>query len=194
MARTSSQSNTLREKGFTLVEVVVMIGIFSVLAGVVLGNYRQFITNANFSNASENIVIALREAQVYGVATKRSSVACVAGTSNFTCPYGVHFDLTYPTSITIFVDANGNKVYDAPLEFVRTENFPAGTTISSLNCGLVACSPSMLDVTFRRPNPDAFIANTAFQATLFETATIMLTNGINTSRTTISAGGQISLQ
>ena len=135
MKNISSQAKILREKGFnpqpsfsrrkmvggfTLVEVVVMIGIFSVLTSVVLANYRGFITNANFSNSSENVVIALREAQVYGVATKKSDVLC--GVSTFTCAFGVHFDTSNLNSLIIFVDSNDNKIYEVA-ELIETRIF-----------------------------------------------------------------------
>ncbi|MEK7460541.1 MAG: prepilin-type N-terminal cleavage/methylation domain-containing protein [Patescibacteria group bacterium] len=177
--------------GFTLIELMVTIGIFSVITSVVLTNYRGFIVNANFSNASESVVIALREAQVYGVGTKKSAVVC--GTSNFTCAFGVHIDTTDRNSFTVFADVNDNKIYDAPGEKVETVNFPLGTSIQSLSCAPIVCS-ARLDVTFKRPNPDAFIADTALQGVSYDSATIGLTNGIRNSTITISTAGQMSLQ
>lgn len=179
------------KRGFTLIELTVMVGIFSVIVSVVLTNYRGFIVNANFSNASESVIIALREAQVYGVATKKSAVVC--GTLDFACAFGVHVDTTNRNSFTVFADANDNKIYDAPGEKVETVDFPLGTSIQSLSCAPIVCS-TRLDVTFRRPNPDAFIADTTSQASSYSGATIILTNGIRTSTITISAAGQMSLQ
>src|SRR3989344_2062495 len=109
--------------GVTLVEVLVSIGIFTVLTGVVLSNYRGYNTNALFANASEDIVLALRQAQVYGVGVKKD----VGG--SFTTPYGVWF-LANTNSLIIFADNNSNGLYgSADDTIIETITWPSNIKI-----------------------------------------------------------------
>lgn len=194
-----SQSKTLRDdlskksvKGFTLIELLVTIGIFTILASVTLANYRGYIVNATFATASESLVIALREVQVYGASTKNSSIPCV--TSSFNCAFGIHLDIIDPNSFVVFADGNDNKIYDGISEKVEKINFPIGTRIQSFNCQLAGICTTGLNITFKRPNPDAFIADSAFQGASHDVAIIILTNGTKTSETTITTAGQISFK
>ncbi len=178
--------------GFTLVEVLVSIGIFTVLTGVVLSNYRGYNTNALFANASEDIVLALRQAQVYGVGVKKNIALC--GASSFDCGYGVYF--TIGNQIKIFADSNDDKKYDALDTVVETITFQSPISVTALYCGILNCSGNVLSVTFKRPNPDAVIRDTT--ATVHESAMITISNGVlgvgaKTSIITISKTGQISI-
>ena len=180
--------------GFTLVEVLVSIGIFTVLTGVVLSNYRGYNTNALFANASEDIVLALRQAQVYGVGVKGT------GTS-FTTPYGVHFNSANPNQIIIFADIYpsavpplipGDGIYTSGND-TQIETIDWGEVVSSmvLTCDGVSCGGNTANVTFRRPNPDAMIYDSSASHNSLE---VEITNNVKTSRIIISSTGQISLQ
>ncbi|HBB44023.1 MAG: hypothetical protein UW27_C0017G0034 [Parcubacteria group bacterium GW2011_GWA1_44_13] len=181
-------------KGFTLVEVLVSIGIFTVLTGVVLSNYRGYNTNALFANASEDIVLALRQAQVYGVGVKGT------GTS-FTTPYGVHFNSANPNQIIIFADIDppaaplsfpGDGIYTAGNDTnIETINWSGVVSLMTLRCNGGPCGGNMANITFRRPNPDAMIYDSSVQHSSLE---VEITNNVKTSRIIISNTGQISLQ
>lgn len=177
-------------RGFTLVELLVSIGLMMVMTGAVLANYRTFDTNAKFANASEDIVLAFRQAQVYGVGTKGNAGSC--GTSVFTCPYGVYF-LSGASNIIVFADVNGNQIYDAGDTAVETIKWENPISISRLLCDGVDCSPSNAGATFKRPNPDAVIKNSSGT---YATLSVILkdTNSGKTATTTITNAGQISLQ
>lgn len=174
------------KSGFTMVELIVTIGIFMVLTSVVLSNYRNYDTNALFANASEDVVLALRQAQVYGVGVKRTSG------SDFGKAYGVYFDIG--NQIKIFADLNGNGTYQPADRLVETITWKSPIAITGLTCGFSACGGSGLSVTFLRPNPDAIINNSSVTS-----ATIAMWNGVSgvgskRSTTTISSTGQISFQ
>ncbi|MBI3495158.1 hypothetical protein HY065_00865 [Candidatus Berkelbacteria bacterium] len=153
---------------------------------------------------SRDIVLALREAQVYGTAGKKNYVA-FCGVSNFECRYGVNFSMSTPDRFTVFVDNNDNKIYDAGTDtLVETIMLKSPIAISSVEClnygGVnTVCSSlegnTMLNITFKRPSPDAFINDTADPAIdSYELGRVTITNGIKTSTVTISKAGQISLQ
>lgn len=186
------KKGTLR--GFTLVELLVSIAIFSVMTSVVLANYGNYNTNAKFANASEDVVLALRQAQVYGAGTKG---ATLCGIDSFSCSYGVYFKEGM-SSIVIFLDVNGDKIYTAvdnpPVETIKWEDT---ISISQVLCGGFPCSLGVSSVTFKRPDQDAFISeNIPNPGISFDSSSIILLDS-KTNKTAvvkITRAGQISLQ
>lgn len=176
-------------RGFTLVELVVTVGIFAFISGIVLSNYRQYIGNAGFANSAESLLFAVKEAQVYGSSTKQNSIAC--GTDFFGCSFGVSV-VTGGTNFIVFADINNNAVYESGEE-VKITNFPSGTLISTVSC--TGGCPSGVSITFKRPNPDAFIAGVANQAVSYQDVFITLTNGSSKNRTLkVLTSGQVSFE
>lgn len=183
-------------RGFTLIELIVVIAIFTVITSVVLAKYNTYNSSAPFANASEDIVLSLRQAQVYGVGVKRSAGGCVGG--NFECPYGVYFSnsSTERSDLIIFADANGNRVYDLGEEVERISwknTIQLGTI-----CLDSICTFTKSNITFRRPDPSAFIndsISTVETSSVYDLATIALNNTVTgaTSVVTISKAGQISI-
>ena len=51
-------------RGFTVIELLVTFSIYVIISTVVIANYREYSTNAVSANAPEDIVLALRQAQV----------------------------------------------------------------------------------------------------------------------------------
>lgn len=191
----------VKNLGFTMVELLVSVGIFTLMTGVVLARYKTFGTNALFVNASEDVMLALRQAQVYGAGTKGSTVVCppVTGTS-FDCSYGVHFSANVPHGFISFVDSNDDGVYDAGEE-IETKTWNNAISVTGIKCGLttVDCSgsvanPTPMDITFKRPNPDAHINDLYNKDYKYGWITLVDANSGKTSTITISLAGQISVQ
>ena len=178
--------------GFTIVELLIVLAVFAMLTSVVLARYRTFDTNAKFANASEDVVLALRQAQVYGVGVKAGASSCTGGTS-FDCAYGVHFSTSAPHEIRLFVDGNNDGKYSPGVgEDVSVITWDNSISISGLSCGWIPCSDH-LDVMFKRPNPDAVISDlSGVGSNTF--AQVVISNGSKTTTTTITSAGQISLQ
>jgi prepilin-type N-terminal cleavage/methylation domain-containing protein len=199
-----SRTTHSKKSGFTMVELAVTMSIFAVLTSVVLANYRTFSNNADFLNVADNIALSLREAQIYGVGSKGAvGVTCGSPASAFDCAYGVSFkenDAFY----TIFVDAGAipNKIYDStgsPTETIEKVFLPSGTKISGLSCttttgGTDACTNGLLDVTFKRPDPDAIIIPNGVSTNPPQnSASIIVKNTTKEFIITISRAGQISI-
>lgn len=190
------KNRTLNSRGFTLIELLVTMGIFLMLTGAVLANYRSFNTHATFANSVESLVFALRQAQVYGTGTKGSTIICPPVTgSPFNCAYGVHIPRTAPYAYKIFVDLNGNNKYDA-----GEDPDPSWTTVwdnsKQLYCGVIGnpCAGDIVDVTFRRPSPDAYITDSLGDS--YDLASITINSNTTTDTVTIMirSTGQISVQ
>lgn len=181
--------------GFTLVEMVVVLGIFAVITSVVLARYKDFSGGIILNNLAYEIGITIREAQVYGLSVKD------AGTSLFTVRYGIH--LAYPTSNTfvLFGDVDGNLQYTGSSEVIESLRATQGNTIDDFcgqrldgtyECGK-AGTITWLDIMFLRPNPDAIFKSSSGQA--YQAATITVKSpGTNKIKTiTVRTTGQIAV-
>ena len=156
---------TKNEKGFTLTELMVVIGIATVLMSVSLYDYKAFTDKLALSAAAQEMAIAIRQAQTYGLNVKEAT----AGGGDFTRAYGIYFSTLDPYNYYIFVDKNTvNKLYDvgsgacgtALTECIEKVSLRNGVSISSItntNGCAVTNNATALHVTFIRPKPDANI-------------------------------------
>ncbi len=114
MAVTHSQlkkalpAKALATAGFTLIEMMIVVAIFAVVATVLLFNYRDFSNNVSVRNLAEEIGLTVRKAQSY--ATSVHSMAGTNGTLSDKFPaYGVSFSVNssgaqlYDPTVTAFV-------------------------------------------------------------------------------------------
>ncbi len=174
-----------KQHGFTLVEMLVVVGIFAMVATVLLFRYSDFNTSIALRDLAAEMGLSIRKAQTY--ATSVRSVEGGGGILSDTFPaYGVSFAVnptaqkTYgPTdmSFTLFVDASpsGNKTTnnqfdnngtcgnpDIGQECVESFGITAGDKIVSLCtdkplANSCFTSSGTVNVVFHRPNPDAII-------------------------------------
>src|SRR3989344_223528 len=150
--------------GFTLVELLVSVAIVVLIMSVVLFNYTGFNDNLALASGGQELAIAIRQAQTYGLTVKEVT----PGGGRFDSAYGIYFDpSSSPSAYYIFADINSNKTYDAGsgcgsgnTECVGRFDLRNGVKISGI-CDQNACPPEvsvkMMDITFLRPNPDACI-------------------------------------
>lgn len=183
----------LKNRGFTLAELLIVLAVMTTITSMVLANYKDYGVNARFANAAENIVLSLRQAQIYGVGVKANSAAC-GGLTAFDCAYGVYFSRATPGQLILFVDTNNNNRYDAG-EALQTVTWLSPIAINNVGCnGAADCGGSnIVSVTFRRPNPSAVITDSVGVST-YNSAEISITNGTKTSIISVKRTGQISLK
>ena len=151
-------------RGFTIIEMIVVIAIIAVVTTLVLFNNARLNSNILVSNAAYEIGLIVRESQVAGLGVKSST------DGEFTSSHGVHIEMSTPDTVTMFADINDNGVYDAAdgemtQQYVMN-NSRSGTIIglctsdtlspiTSIYCTDINTKAS-LDVVFKRPNPEAF--------------------------------------
>lgn len=172
---TRNQSNNINEKGFTIIELLVVIFIFGVISSLVIFNYGTFKSDVSVENLAQDVALTIRRAQVYAVSTK--------GADNTTFPsYGVHFNIPGNTSILgtekhfiLFADlptypnlgqydqSSGvcGVVNSSPTnqdECLEIINITTTDTITAI-CDDRACFDSIsdpsVDIVFTRPNTEA---------------------------------------
>lgn len=156
-----------RSAGFTLIELLAVTAIIVIISAVVLANNNRFGGAVILENFTYDVALSLRQAQVYGISVARFGT----GTSQFDYAYGMHFDLSSPTTYILFADTVGSGVYSSaiqPTEVVATTDIRQGFFISDLcytstsqseECNSAnPGSVTTLDIVFKRPEPDAYIA------------------------------------
>lgn len=183
-------------RGFSLIELLVVTGIFTIITGVVLANNAQFNSSVLLGNAGYDIALSVRQAQVYGLSTQSYS-------GEFQVGYGVHFQGNTQYLLFADLDPDRNKRYDAGVDqIVQQYTLGRGHTIlrfcgvrsdSTEDCSDGSAALTHLDIGFLRPNPDATV--TGDSPTPYSTAKIVIQSRADETRTiTIQSTGQISVK
>ena len=133
-------------KGFTVVEIVVVLGIMAVITGIVLFNVGSEKQNAALFRSAQNLSLNLRKAENNALSSK------VFKDSKVPCGWGIHFNGVDSTSYTIFADTTkaqncfGRNYKMDSGEELETVNLEAGVKIKSI-------TNSTSDVVFIPPAP-----------------------------------------
>lgn len=162
-------------RGFSLIEMLIVVGLFTIITAFALMNHARFGENILATNLAYDIALSFREAQSYGLSVRESAPLSGA----FDLGYGVHF--LHDWFFVFFADRNNNGRYDGTSvdgvcvggdssECLKVYRLERGYSIPSF-CGVLSASGSLecrvfpnvdetisfLDVLFKRPKPDAFV-------------------------------------
>ncbi|MEN9337974.1 MAG: hypothetical protein RIQ41_288 [Candidatus Parcubacteria bacterium] len=159
--------------GFTLIELVVSMGILFLLAAILLANYPETAVRLTLANTTQKLSLMVREAQIRGSAV--DSVNSSLG------GYGVFISLASPTSFLLFGDtvdpdlpkpygiSIGNKLFESGNPINETKSIttlPSRYSISRICVGTgfpFTCTTDndpeveTLTVSFMRPSPTPYI-------------------------------------
>ncbi len=159
-----------QKRGFSIVEMIVVIGIFTVITGVVLFNLPQFRDQTILELIAQDMAITIRQAQVFGISTRSFKGQFPS--------HGVFFNLLdnaaldpWKKSFILFADvASGDGDYSLPSvacgsnnECVEQFNIQGNVEIFALLSCSPGCAPiatQQLSVAFIRPNPEAIFKPT----------------------------------
>ncbi len=146
--------------GFTLVELLVVISIFTIITTALVINQGRWNQRLALKTASIEIGLILRQAQINSLAVREDFAG--SGTDKFNVAYGVYFDSNVETSYIYFADRDGDSLYDSgeELSVVPLKN----RIVLDRLCGVVGnsqyCTNSGLSkvvILFRRPESKATI-------------------------------------
>ncbi len=179
-------------KGFTLIEMMVTVGIMAVITTITLANHSRFGGQMMLRSLAYEIALVVREAQTYGVSVRRASTA-----TGFDTGYGIHFDPSTPSSYIMFSDVDGDGLYTAGDDILVAEyNIGRGNQINRL-CVTVGPHTSCnqkVDILFMRPEPDALIRFNGIFNNLYEKVEIELISPRgDTISVIVEVSGQISV-
>ncbi|MDE2021325.1 MAG: type II secretion system protein [Patescibacteria group bacterium] len=175
-----SHSGRTRHRGFSLVELLVVLAIMVIITTIALTSQSAFNKTLILANTAYDVALTLRSAETYGLGNRVAGSVANAG-------YGIDFQKATPGSFILFADTSpqssnstachpnpdpsapnarpGNCVYDAGSgEKVTSYALGNGITISDFcayQLSVWSCASgglSSLDIIFSRPNPDPFIS------------------------------------
>lgn len=196
-------SKIKKNKGMTLVELIVVLGIFILVTGITIFDYNSFRSNISLQNLADEIALSVRKAQSYAIGVKSAE-------GGFSDNFGIHFSTKDTTdgennssskSFVLFVDNKDNE-YDSSgvcgqdsecLEVltIKTEDKIVGI----LEEGGINNDLETLDIIFKRPNPDAiFYVNGKEVFAQSMGVQIINTRSEKVKNIVISNTGQISIE
>lgn len=182
-------------RGFTLIEMIVVVGILVVITAITLANQGRFGERILLRNLAYDVALTFHEAQVYGISARRIA------NSAFSTGHGIAIDMSTPNAMTRFADVNSNNIYDNPSsEFAGTYQFSRAYRVETICAetasGSEQCGLQNLYVTFHRPEPDAIVFGT-YASVLGQYAgarIIIVSPREDRAEVLIESSGQISVQ
>lgn len=145
-------------KGFSLIELVVVIAILTAITSIVLFNQSIFSSNVVLQNLAYEIALTVRQAQFFGINVRETSL----GGGTFESGYGVFFDVNTPNSFIFFADIDNDNIFDNPQEIIEVYNMTQNNYIKYLCVDAFCTNPptpgvNELNIVFHRPDPNAVI-------------------------------------
>ena len=195
LKRDASRTKAVTTSGFTLIELIVVVGILVVISSIILANYSKFGGQILLRNLAYDVALSIREAQVYGISARSFLGA------QFASGHGVYFSFNEGNNVFfLYTDVDNNAFFtSAATEWVETYSLGRGYTIDRM-CVLVGgvedCSVVELDMLFKRPEPDAIIrASFGSSFAPYSRARIVLTSPREYKLSVlVESTGQISVQ
>lgn len=134
-----------RQSGFTLVELMVTLGVGAILVGLVVPNMRDFMRNNRLSGGVNDMLHSLQVARTEAIKRQNGNVV-VCGTASptaadaaMTCDYATF------KGWFVFQDTNGNWQHDGAAEPVIERHALLDTTVTvktDANDRIVSFGPS----------------------------------------------------
>lgn len=196
------RKNHTHARGFTLIELVVVLGIVTVISTLTLTSYAKFGGQVLLRNLAYDIALTVRQAQVHGLSGRSFSDQ----STDSSIGHGIRIDLATDESarqFSMFSVRGKNDRYGAEAEEVVGELYKLGRgflidELCFAKGGVESCTRSgKVDILFKRPEPDAIIRGDTAGAGLITYDSVQLIllapQGYKLS-VFIEAAGQISIQ
>jgi prepilin-type N-terminal cleavage/methylation domain-containing protein len=159
--------NSGGEQGFTLVEMIVSLGIIAIILGILVAGQSTYTAEATLRNAVDEIEVNLRTAQTYGISVKGLQIA--NSPTQFDIPYGLSVKnwQSDETLYVFFADVSKNFIYNGDrvncpsVECVELIRLPSTVVVNRIcfntpvygaeNCQAGGNTNRTADITFLRP-------------------------------------------
>jgi prepilin-type N-terminal cleavage/methylation domain-containing protein len=100
------------ERGMTIVELLVVIGIFTIISVIIIFDYGKFRSTSSLQNLADDVALSVRKAQSFAIGVRG------AGSGGFSPGYGVHFSIENidPSELTTYSGSNRSFVLFANID------------------------------------------------------------------------------
>lgn len=196
--------------GFSLVELLVTIAVMGMVAGMVFTQRASFSQSISLKNVTQEIAVAIRQAQVYGTASRGSGLN--DDYQDFT--YGMYFDTDdafvgdapLNQQFRMFRDDDGDdgdEGYESGDTLIEAYQLPSNMRVLYLclngTFGDTSCSSddrNHLVIRFSRPHPDAVLTNKNGDDFSHDTAVIVVEeiDSGNQRKVIIQSSGYITVE
>lgn len=199
--------NGLNNRGFSLIELVVTVGIIVIISTLILVNYPNLSEMHSIDRAARLVSIKIRDAETRAMSIKEDPTS---STARFPA-YGVHFDLSSPKNVMLFVDLNCSATATSNCKYesvsgdiiFETKIIPTNAVIKQIcgnlksdpfnkNCNLISA-----DIVFLRPTPSVFLKGADNLGTYdFSDIEVIISEARTSDKKMIGAtqGGQIFIE
>jgi len=180
-------------RGMTYVELIVVLGIFSVMTSVVFFDYGKFEQKVDIKILANDVALKIVEAQKDSLSGKWNANA----TLNWKPSYGVHFDMSKNKNFIYFADLDNNTFYvdpDCSGECLDQITITKGNSISELGVFGPGCPSTVndLNIVFKRPDSSAIITSSAACSISYVQITLTSPSSI-TAKIKIYPSGRIQI-
>lgn len=177
-------SSILKNKGFTLVELLVTISIMGILLGILIFNFPKGKQQLALQRSAHKILQDLKAVQESSMSAKAEECPGEVNARGF----GAYFDQSSPNSYILFADCDNSHTYNYGDKNLKSPqvDLEKGIKISSLSPN------SPLSVVFSPPSPTTYINGyTIYDAQL----TISLESDVSKTKTIkINKAGLIEIE
>jgi prepilin-type N-terminal cleavage/methylation domain-containing protein len=159
----------LKPEGFTLVELVIAVGIVAVMMTLVLANFKKFERSAVLDSDAEKLASILRQAQVWSLTGQLRNGARPTG------GYGVHVVecSASPCGYQMYADLDASRDYQTG-EALATDLYNFSPSVRA-SVEIDGISTSKIDIIFEPPKSTIYFNG---NSSSYTNATIILTHQI----------------
>jgi len=190
-----------RNQGFTFIELIMVIVIFSIFSGVVMFNFGDFSDSISVQNLAQQIALEIKQAQSDAIMGKDASVFTgTCDTMSCRPSYGVSFNASPSQNkqFIYFQDLNNNNIIDDDnlsanqLVVIPRENYISAVCFDGEDCS--SNNSKSVDITFIRPFPNAHFYSTGLVVKSKVEIKVQSPRSDATRTITVTSLGQISVK
>lgn len=196
----SSKTRILISKGFTLVELMIVIAIFAIITTIAMADQGKLNSSVLLSNLAYDVALSVRQAQTYGIGVKYD----INGSSDQSTGFGIFFDsVNSPDTITLYTRASADStMYDDTVDILEKRyqfSNQRGNRVAELYCGTAELvnKCEKVSVIYKRPNPEPILygVKSGIESQFSGTVYVVLksVDGTLCRTVAIASSGQISV-